>query len=139
MINCAIMTRGQAIGLAGATVLGGSALIVYLLRSVSPLLADGQLNMAALALFFGGLLIVVGGIGSLIALALHNRWPFLAGVRSRRVKPDPAVAIRQGALLALGVAVLGLLALWHVLDIAFILVALVLVGLLEAFLQSRQR
>ena len=82
---------------------------------------------------------LVGGFGSLMALALHSRWPVLAGVRDRRRSASPSVAVRQGALLALAIGVIVLLAYLNFLDMVFVFVSFVLIGLLEAFLQSRHR
>ncbi len=61
------------------------------------------------------------------------------GVRRRRTRPAPGVALRQGMLLAVAVLTLALLAFFQFLDVVFVLVTFLLVGLLEAFLQSRGR
>jgi hypothetical protein len=116
----------------------GMALLAYLLWAVPPTLPDGQVNNAALLLFLLGLLALVFGLGSLAALALHRRWPGLAGVRDPRRRPDPWVAARQGLLLALAVDTMLLLSLFQMLDAAFALVTLVLAGLIEGFFQNRR-
>jgi ABC-type branched-subunit amino acid transport system permease subunit len=85
-----------------------------------------------------GLLALVFGLGALAALALHRRWPALAGVRDPRRRADPWVAARQGVLLALAVGVMLLLTLMRMLDVAFALVTLVLAGLIEGFFQNRR-
>ncbi len=126
-------------GTASLTAAGGALLLGYLLWAVPPTFPDGEVNTAALILFLFGLLALVFGLGSLVALALHRRWPALAGLRDRRRKPQPWVALRQGALLALAVGVMLVLALVRTLDIAFALVTLVLAGLVEGFLQNRTR
>ncbi len=134
-----MMTRGQVMTIAAVAALAGAVLLGYLLWAVPPTFPDGQVNTAALILFLVGVLALVFGFGSLVALALHRRWPALAGVRDRRRRPQPWVAMRQGLLLAIALGVLLILALWSSLDIAFVFVTLVLAGLLEGFLQSRGR
>lgn len=126
-------------GIAGSAALAGGGLLAFLLWSVPPTYADGQTNMAALVLFILGLLLLVFGFGGLVALALHGRWPVLAGVRSGRKQPDPSVALRQGALLAMAVGVMAALTLLRMLDLAFAVVTLIIAGLIEAFVQDRQR
>jgi ABC-type branched-subunit amino acid transport system permease subunit len=116
----------------------GALLLVYVLAALPPWLPNGDMNNAALILFFLGLLALVFGLGSLVALALHRRWPNLAGVRDPRRRADPWVAARQGLLLAVAVGVMLLLALLRMLDIAFALVTLVLAGLVEGFFQNRR-
>jgi MFS family permease len=132
-------TRGQVMGLAaGATVVGALALS-YLLWAVPPTLPTGEANSPALILFLLGMLLLVFGVGALVALALHRRWPELAGVHDLRRRADPRIAVRQGLLLALAVGIMLVLTLLRMLDVAFALVTLVLAGLLEGFFQSRQR
>lgn len=116
----------------------GMLLLFYVLWAVPPWLPSGQTNNAAVILFLLGLLALVFGLGSLVALALHRRWPALAGVRDARRRPDPWVAVRQGTLLALAIGVMLLLTLMRMLDIAFALVTLVLAGLIEGFFQNRR-
>lgn len=130
--------RRQVMSLATLAAAVGILLLLYLLWAVPPLLDDGRTNNAALALFILGLLALVFGLSSLVALALHRRWPALAGVRDRRRRADPWVAARQGTLLALAVGVMLLLTLLGMLDIAFALVTLVLAGLIEGFFQNRR-
>ena len=120
------------------TALAGTALLIYLLWAVPPTLPNGEINNAALVLFLLGMLALVFGLGSLVALALHRRWPHLAGVRDSRRKADPWVAARQGVLLSLAVGVILLLTLVRMLDAAFALVTLVLAGLIEGFFQNRR-
>ena len=126
-------------GTATIAAIVGALLLAYLLWAVPPTFTDGQINSAALILFLTGLLALVFGFGSLVALAVHRRWPALAGVRDKRRRPEPWVALRQGTLLALAVAVMLALTLLRMLDIAFALVTLVLAGLLEGFFQNRRR
>jgi hypothetical protein len=124
--------------LAALAAASGALLLLYVLWAVPPWLPSGQTNNAAVILFFAGLLSLVFGLGSLVALALHRRWPALAGVRDLRRRADPWVAARQGVLLALAVGVMLLLTLARMLDIAFALVTLVLAGLIEGFFQNRR-
>jgi hypothetical protein len=130
--------RRQVMSVATLAAVVGVALLLYLLWAVPPTLPSGQTNNAALLLFLLGLLALVFGLGSLVALALHRRWPGLAGVRDPRRRPDPWVAARQGILLALAVGVMLLLTLMRMLDVAFALVTLVLAGLIEGFFQNRR-
>ena len=131
-----MMTRTQAAGLGSSSALLGGGLLVYLVLRVPPQMPDGQANVAALLLAFICLLLLAGGIGTLAALALHNRWPALAGTR-RRARSMPAVAVRQGALTALGAGVIVLLAYARMLDAAYLIVTVLVIVLFEAFLQSR--
>jgi ABC-type branched-subunit amino acid transport system permease subunit len=124
--------------LATLTTVAGSLLLFYVFWDVPPWLPSGETNNAALLLLFLGLLTLVFGLGTLVALALHRRWPALAGVRDVRRRADPWVAARQGVLLALAVGVMLLLTLMRMLDIAFALVTLVLAGLIEGFFQNRR-
>jgi hypothetical protein len=135
-----MMTQGrrQVMTIAALAAVVGLLLLLYVLWAVPPWLPSGQTNNAAIILFLFGLLALVFGLGSLVALALHRRWPALAGVRDSRRRPDPWVAMRQGTLLALAIGVMLLLTLVRMLDIAFALVTLVLAGLIEGFFQNRR-
>jgi hypothetical protein len=134
-----MMTRGQASGAAFLAAAAGVGLLAYLLWTVPPILPDGSPNQAALILFLLGLLLLVFGFGGLVALALHGRWAGLAGVRDRRKRPDPGVALRQGLLLALAVGVMAVYTYLRTPDLAVLLVTLIIAGLVEAFLQNRRR
>lgn len=135
-----MMTQGrrQVMSMSTIAAVVGALLLVYVLAALPPWLPNGEMNNAALILFFLGLLALVFGLGALVALALHRRWPNLAGVRDPRRRADPWVAARQGLLLAVAVGVMLLLALMRMLDIAFALVTLVLAGLVEGFFQNRR-
>lgn len=130
------MTRTQAVALGSGSALLGGGLLAYLVLRIPPRLPDGEANVAALLLALICLLLLAGGIGTLAALALHNRWPTLAGAR-RRTRPSPAVAVRQGALAALGAGAIVLLAYARMLDAAYLAVTILILVLLEAFIQSR--
>lgn len=123
--------------IASVAAIVGALLLFYVLAAVSPWLENGQMNNAGVLLFFLGLLALVFGLGSLLALALHRRWPALAGVRDPRRRADPWVAVRQGLLLSLAVGIMLFLALMQKLDVAFALVTLVVAGLIEGFFQNR--
>jgi len=112
---------------------------VYLVMNVSPYAAEGRLNPAALLLFMLALFLLVGGLGGLLALRLHERWPGLAGVKTRwPQQPLPVEpALRQGILIGLTVVVWTALAMARMLDIAVLLVTLLIAGLAEAYVQSR--
>jgi succinate dehydrogenase hydrophobic anchor subunit len=130
--------RRQVMSVATVSTVTGVVLLVYLLWAVPPTLPSGQTNNAALLLFMLGMLALVFGLGALVALALHRRWPGLAGVRDPRRRADPWVAARQGVLLSLAVGIMLLLTLFRMLDLAFALVTLVLAGLIEGFFQNRR-
>lgn len=133
------MTRAQAAAWATVAAIAGGAALAYLLSTVPPRLPTNDLNLGAVIAFYSALLLLVTGLASIAALPLHDRWPALAGVDRRHpgVRPAPEVALRQGFLVALAVIVLVLLRMFQVLDPAFILVALLLAGLVEAFWQAR--
>ncbi len=131
-----MMTRTQATAIGGGGATLGGGLLAYVVLRVPPLLPDGQANKAALLLALICLLLLAGGLGALAALALHKRWPGLAGTR-RRTRARPVVALRQGALIALWAGIIVLLAYARMLDAAYFIVTTLLLILLEAFWQSR--
>jgi hypothetical protein len=132
------MTRARATLLSIVAILAGGGLLFYLGFYVSPRQDEGELNPLALVGFFIGLILLIGGLGALAALALHERWPALAGATAGSTKngrPTPTVALRQGGLLAAIVAALAALSMVGLLDPAFVIVAFVLGGLVEAYFQ----
>jgi hypothetical protein len=133
-----MMTSTQVRFLATLLALVGGGILAYLLWQVPPRQSNGQLDLPALALFFGGLWMLTTGLVSLLADRLHRRWPALAG----HLGVDPrfrtaGAALRQGALLALALCLVAAFAFLRILDIIFVLVILLLVGLVEAYFQSR--
>ncbi len=130
------MTRTQAFGWSLAAFLGGGGLLFYIIMQISPVDADGALRTGAATAAAAATLAALSGVSALLALALHRRWPALAGSRGRTA--DPAVALRQGALFAAALLAVLLLALFDMADAAFIVVAFLLAGLIEAFVQSRR-
>lgn len=132
------MTRSQAAAWATISAIVGAALLVYVVMRVAPV-TGGEWNVPALVSFFGSVLMLVSGLGAIAALALHDRWPSLAGVDRRQpaVPPAPEAALRQGILLALAVALLLALAMFGILDPAFVVVIFLLTALVEAFWQNR--
>jgi len=135
------MSRTQVTLLAITGTLGGAAALAYVLATVPPYTPDHQLSATALLYFFGALFLVTAGVGSLVALALHQRWPALAG-RRRTSRPSQRQAsdgaLRQGILFGVTVATLTALSILRILDVTFALVTLLLVGLIEAYAQTRQ-
>ena len=85
------------------------------------------------------MLLFAAGLATVAALAVHERWPALAGVNSRHPgsRPAPEAALRQGILLALAVTTLVALSTLGLLDPAFVLVALLLTVLVEGLWQVR--
>jgi hypothetical protein len=121
-------------------VLAGAAGLGYVVLAVPPYEPGGDLSIVALLLFFASLFLLAAGLGSLAALAMHQRWPALAG-RRQRLRPNspPPVesALRQGILIGLVAATLVALSIVRVLDITFVLVTILLAGLVEGFAQTR--
>lgn len=130
------MKHRQAVGWAVVAILVGIGSLVYLVTNVPPRTATGQLDGPIVSLFFLALFVALTGFGSFFALSLHRRWPNLAGVR--RGEASPAVAFRQGAIFAVTIGVIALLAMLQMLDLAFLLVTIIVAALVEAFLQSRR-
>jgi hypothetical protein len=131
------MTRAQAALWASIATLCGAGALYFLLSSVPPTATTGVINVPAVLGFFGSALLLLGGVGTMVALPLHDRWPALAGVGRRSLAgPPPEAALRQGLLFALAVCILLLLAMLDMFDPAFVLAVLMLTGLLEAFWQS---
>jgi len=130
------MTRTQLTFISMIAILAGAGLLFYLLTSVPPVGADGQMDMPAVVLFFIALaLTALGGI-SLIASVLHLQWPALAGAGPRS-QPAPIAALRQGVIFATAFILMAILAFLQRLDIALILVILLVAGLIETFIQNR--
>jgi hypothetical protein len=135
------MSRRRAGSIALIAALVGAALLVYVLRAVPPYNADERLSAMALLLFFSAVFLAMAGVGTLVALLLHRRWPALAGSvspRARRKESLTEAALRQGILVGLVAAVITALSMLRVLDVAVLIVTLVVAGLIEAYAQSRQ-
>src|SRR5262245_40220481 len=103
------MTLLQAVGWSMLFTLAGGSVLTYLLVAVSPWQPDGQLSRPLFGLFLLALLVTATGLGAAVAMALHRRFPMLAGAKRLR-SPQPAVALRQGFLFACAVVVNALLA-----------------------------
>lgn len=131
-------TRARVLSILG--LLSGGALLVYVLRNLSPYSEGERLNPVALLLFVAGVFLIVSSGGVLAALALHRRWPALAGrkTRQRRQPLTAGPALRQGILTGLTAVTLIALAMVQVLDVAVLIVTLLVAGLIEAYVQSRQ-
>ncbi len=131
------MTRTQAVGFSGVGALVGGGLLAFLVSSVPPEMADGEPNAAALLMALLSAMLLMGGLGLILALALHRRWPRLAGASGPGIRAEPAVALRQGTLLALGAGFILTLYYREMLDAAFFVVTILMLILFEAFVQSR--
>lgn len=131
------MSRTLVIGWSLIFALAGGVTLGYLLYAVPPRQADGAFNWPVVALFWLATVLVSGGVGSLCALILQRRWPSFGGAR-RYMSAQPEIALRQGALLAAATGAIALLAFLHILDIVFVLVIGLLVGLFEVYLQNRR-
>ena len=132
------MSRTLVIGWSLILALAGGITLGYLLYAVPPRWADGAINWPIVALFWAAIVLLTGGAGSLCALVLQRRWSGLGGAR-HHLPAQPEIALRQGALFAVAVAAITLLAFFHMLDVVFVLVIGLLVGLLEVYLQNRRR
>ena len=135
------MSRTRVTILAVLSIVIGGATLVYVLLFVSPYTPEHQLSMVGLLAFFGGFFLFASGLGTATAIFLHRRWPMLAGPRpARRVAQRPVAdaALRQGILAGVALAALVALAMVRVLDITFAIVALLLAGLVEAYVQIRR-
>jgi hypothetical protein len=133
----AAMTRAQVLVWSLFLLGVGGGVLTYLLREVPPILPNGQWNLPIIALFVAALATLGSGIGMMGALSLHRRWPTLGGASSH-TPAKPEAALRQGVLLGGALTAIALFALLRTLDITFILVTLLFIGLVEAYLQSRQ-
>ncbi len=131
------MTRANAFFWSLCFILAGAGGLGYLLWRIPPTFASAQWNLPVIALFLAALALFSSGMGAIIALALHRRWPALSGVRAHRA-PQPETAVRQCVWVGISITIWALLALLRMVDITFILVTVSLVGLLETFIQSRQ-
>ncbi len=133
------MTRTQAAAWASIAAITGAAALYYVLSTVSPYGVDGSLNLPAVVGLFGALFLFATGLFTVAALALHERWPALAGVNSRHpgALPAPEAALRQGVLMAFAATTLLALSALSLLDPAFVLVALLLTVLVEGLWQVR--
>ena len=86
---------------------------------------------------------MTGGVG-LLALGLSRRWPILAGrvalSRSKavRVQRRAKAAVRQGVLAGMMTVLLLALSFAGWLDLTIAGVVIVLIGLVESFVQSRE-
>lgn len=135
------MSRRSLIVLTTLLALTGAAGLGYVIAAVPPYDDDGNLTVTALLLFFASLFLLTAGGGSLLALALHRRWPLLAGQRQKgrwETAPPADAALRQGILFGLIAATLTALSILRILDITFALVTVLLAGLIEAFAQMRR-
>lgn len=133
------MTRTQAAAWATIAAITGAAALYYIFSTVPPYADAGKLNLPAVVGLFGALLLFGAGLATVAALALHERWPALAGINIRHPgsTPAPEAALRQGILLALAVTILVALSALSLLDPAFVLVALLLTVLVEGLWQVR--
>ncbi|MFN8487302.1 MAG: hypothetical protein U0350_06895 [Caldilineaceae bacterium] len=131
------MTRGQVLMWSSCLILAGGGALIYLLQNIPPTLPDGKWDLPVITLFMAALALLASGSGALVALRLHQRWPALGGAQ-RQAAPKPEIALRQGFLFSGAVTAIALLALFHTLDITFVLVTCLLLGLVEAYLQNRQ-
>lgn len=130
------MTRFQVAVWSIILALGGGGLLAYLVTTTPPRQTDGQIDLPILSLFFVALLLLITGCGAALARSLHQRWPGLA-LGNRSTPAQPALALRQGFLLAWVVVGLLLLQLFELTDVVFVVALPLLAGLLEVYLQQR--
>lgn len=113
-----------------------SSILTYVMWRVSPFTDYPRINIPVIIIFFITVFVSASTIFALVGLRLHKRWPMLAGARGKT--PEPTIAVRQGLLFGLALIVIALLALVQMIDIIFVLVIFLLMGLLEGFFQSQQ-
>jgi hypothetical protein len=130
------MTRTQAVVWSLFFMLAGGGGFGYLLLNHSPWQPDGNLNIPLIALFLGALFWAATGLGAVVALILHRRFPLLGG-GSRYSAARPHFALRQGFLFACVLLANALLAFFALHDVIFLLATPLLAGLVEAYLQHR--
>lgn len=138
------MPRSTALGLLVAALLGG-ALAAYIVLQVPPSLADGTLDLTAVLPFLLGIFMAVTGATGILSLALSRRWPALAGRMALAARSSveqgqrrARAGVRQGLLAGLAVVAMIALFLSGWLDLAIALVLVMLIGLIESFVQSRE-
>jgi hypothetical protein len=130
------MTLTYAVAWSLFFTLAGGGLFGYLLVYHSPWQPDGSLNSPLVVLFMGALLFAATGLGAIVALVLHRRFPGIGG-GSRYSAPRPQFALRQGFLFACVLLANALLAFFGLFDVIFLLATPLLAGLVEAYLQHR--
>lgn len=120
--------------------LAGGASLVYVLGNLSPYSESNALNPMALLALLASVFLTSSSVSALLALSLHRRWPALAGrtARQRRQAPTAEPALRQGILAGVATITLLAFAILRMLDVAVLIVTLLVAGLIEAFVQSRQ-
>ena len=123
--------------------LTGFAATGFIATQVSPYQSSGSLDLPAVALLFIGLLVGLTGLSTLLTLALHRRWPALAGVYPKANGALPqisaTVSLRQGFLFSLSLCAILLFSMLQILDSIFIFVVFLLSGLIETYFQSLKR
>lgn len=121
----------------------GFAATGFIATQVSPYQSSGSLDLPAVALLFIGLLVGLTGLSTLLTLALHRRWPALAGVYPKANGALPqisaTVSLRQGFLFSLSLCAILLFSMLQILDSIFIFVVFLLSGLIETYFQSLKR
>lgn len=121
----------------------GVVLSAYIITQIPPYQSGGSLDLLAVALLYVGLLLGLWGLGTLIALWLHRRWPALAGSiekkGSKKNRARPATALRQGFLSSFSLCAIALFSMLHILDSIFVFVIILISGLLETYFQSLER
>jgi hypothetical protein len=130
------MSQKRALTWSLSEMLAGLLLLAFLLYKVPPVTADGQTDLVVVGAFIVASMIMVSGVAAVVFLVFHRRWPAMAG--AHRGDPEPFVAIRQGMLTGATVGMFAMLALARMLDIAFVIGIILIAGLAEAYLQSRQ-
>lgn len=129
------MSRQRSVILTLIVALLAGGLVAIFATTISPLQADGAPDLPVVAAFLAALTVLIGALVTLVTLAVHARWPALGG--AVRGAANPAVAVRQGMLVAVACAICLILALLGSLDVAFVLVIVLLIGLVETYIQVR--
>lgn len=133
------MNHSQAVGISAGCAIFGATLLAFLILSVPPQLPAGGPNFTAISAVILSATLLVGGLTALFIRLVHHRRALMASVYERRRSREPIVALRQGTLMAAGVAIVLTLAYLRILDAAYFIVTFVTLILIEALIQNRQQ
>ncbi len=131
------MTHSQAVGISTGCALFGGAALSFLMLAVPPQM-NGEPNFSAVTAFILSAALFIGGVAALFIRLVHQRRTALAGGYEVRKSRQPAVALRQGALIGVGTLIVLTLAYIQILDVAYFIVTFVILILIEVLIQSRQ-
>ncbi len=132
------MSHSQVVGISAGCAIFGGGLLLFVFFAVSPQGAGGEPNTAAIVAFVISAALVVGGLGALFIRAVHHRRALAVDEYDERKSRQPIMALRQGAFIAIGVAIVLTLAYYGILDPPYFIATFVTLGLIEVFIQYRR-